>query len=65
MASRRDLGPDVAAALDWVGDYACTKNALGRLDPVATAPLDTTEPGMSWTREGDRFGHDSRAGRLS
>ena len=28
-------GPDVAAALDWVGGFACTRDALDRLDPAA------------------------------
>jgi SAM-dependent methyltransferase len=28
-------GPDVAAALDWVRGFACTSNALKRLDPAA------------------------------
>jgi SAM-dependent methyltransferase len=30
-------GQDVAAALKWVGGFADTKNALGRLDPAAAA----------------------------
>jgi SAM-dependent methyltransferase len=30
-------GPDVAAALDWVRGFACTKNVLDRLDPAAAA----------------------------
>jgi len=25
----------VAAALDWVGGFACTREALGQLDPAA------------------------------
>ena len=29
------FGPDVAAALDWVGDFAYTRDVLGRLDPAA------------------------------
>lgn len=28
-------GPDVAAALDWVGGFACTSEVLKRLDPAA------------------------------
>ena len=28
-------GPDVAAALDWVCGFLCTREALGRMDPVA------------------------------
>jgi SAM-dependent methyltransferase len=30
-------GPDVAAALDWVRRFACTREALRRLDPAAAA----------------------------
>jgi SAM-dependent methyltransferase len=30
-------GRDVAAALDWVRGFACTREALGRLDPAAAA----------------------------
>jgi len=30
-------GPDVAAALDWVRGFACTSDALKRLDPAAAA----------------------------
>ena len=30
-------GPDVAAALDWVRRFACTREVLGRLDPAAAA----------------------------
>ncbi len=30
-------GPDVAAALDWVRGFACTSEALKRLDPAAAA----------------------------
>jgi hypothetical protein len=30
-------GPDVAAALDWVRGFACTKDALKALDPAAAA----------------------------
>ncbi len=30
-------GPDVAAALDWVRGFACTSEALNRLDPAAAA----------------------------
>jgi SAM-dependent methyltransferase len=30
-------GPDVAAALDWVRGFACTRDALGRLDRAAAA----------------------------
>ena len=30
-------GPDVAAALDWVGGFACASEALKRLDPAAAA----------------------------
>jgi SAM-dependent methyltransferase len=31
------FGPDVATALDWVGGFACTREALGRLDPDGAA----------------------------
>ncbi len=27
------FGPDVATALDWIRGFACTREALGRLDP--------------------------------
>ena len=30
-------GPDVAAALDWVRGFACTREVLSRLDPAAAA----------------------------
>jgi ubiquinone/menaquinone biosynthesis C-methylase UbiE len=30
-------GVDIAAALDWVGGFTCTSEALRRLDPVAAA----------------------------
>ena len=30
-------GPDVTAALDWVRGFACTSEALNRLDPAAAA----------------------------
>jgi SAM-dependent methyltransferase len=30
-------GPDVAAALDWVRGFACTRGVLDRLDPAAAA----------------------------
>ena len=28
-------GPDVGAAMDWVGGFACTGEVLKRLDPAA------------------------------
>jgi SAM-dependent methyltransferase len=31
------FGPDVATALDWIRGFACTREALGRLDPDAAA----------------------------
>jgi len=31
------FGPDVATALDWIRDFACTREALNRLDPAAAA----------------------------
>jgi len=31
------FGPDVATALDWIRGFACTREALGRLDPDAGA----------------------------
>jgi SAM-dependent methyltransferase len=31
------LGPDVSAALDWIRGFACTREALDRLDPAAAA----------------------------
>jgi SAM-dependent methyltransferase len=31
------FGPDAAAALDWIGGFASTRNVLSRLDPVALA----------------------------
>jgi SAM-dependent methyltransferase len=30
-------GPDVAAALEWIRGFACTSEALNRLDPAAAA----------------------------
>ena len=29
------FGPDVATALDWIRDFACTREAFDRLDPAA------------------------------
>ncbi len=29
------FGPDAATALDWIRGFACTREALGRLDPAA------------------------------
>ena len=31
------FGPDVATALDWIRSFACTGEALNRLDPAAAA----------------------------
>jgi hypothetical protein len=31
------FGPDVATALDWIRDFACTREALNHLDPAAAA----------------------------
>ena len=31
------FGPDVATALDWIRGFACTREALARLDPAAAA----------------------------
>jgi hypothetical protein len=31
------FGPDVATALDWIRGFACTREALDRLDPDAAA----------------------------
>jgi SAM-dependent methyltransferase len=31
------FGPDVATALDWIRGFACTREALDRLDPAAAA----------------------------
>jgi hypothetical protein len=31
------FGPDVATALDWIRSFACTREALNRLDPAAAA----------------------------
>jgi SAM-dependent methyltransferase len=33
-------GPDVAAALDWVHGFTCTREVLKRLDPAAAARAD-------------------------
>ncbi len=33
-------GPDVAAALDWVRGFTCTRAVLNRLDPAAAARAD-------------------------
>jgi SAM-dependent methyltransferase len=33
-------GPDVAAALDWVHGFTCTREALKRLDPAAATRAD-------------------------
>jgi SAM-dependent methyltransferase len=33
------FGPDVAAALDWIGGFASTRDVLSRLDPTAAARI--------------------------
>jgi SAM-dependent methyltransferase len=37
VRERMYFGPDVATALDWIRGFACTREALDRLDPDAAA----------------------------
>jgi SAM-dependent methyltransferase len=55
-------GPDVSAALDWVGGFACTKNALDRLDPAAAArALERLREMLAAHMSDDGVWFDSRA----
>ena len=56
------FGPDVAAALDWVGDYAYTKNVLDPLDPAAAArALERLREMLAAHLSGNGVWFDSRA----
>ena len=56
------FGPDVAAALDWIGDYAYTKNVLDLLDPAAAArALERLREMLAAHLSGDGVWFDSRA----
>ena len=55
-------GPDVAAALDWVRRFACTREVLGRLDPAAAArALGRLRDMLAAHLGGDGVWFDSRA----
>ena len=55
-------GSDVAAALDWVRGFACTREALDRLDPAAEARADGRLREMLAAHlSGDGVWFDSRA----
>jgi SAM-dependent methyltransferase len=55
-------GPDVAAALDWVRGFACTRDALGQLDPAAQGrALGRLREMLAAHLAGDGIWFDSRA----
>lgn len=55
-------GPDVAAALDWVRGFACTSDALDRLDPAAAErALGRLREMLAAHLTGDGVWFDSRA----
>ena len=55
-------GPDVAAALDWVRGFACTREMLGRLDPAAAArALGRLREMLAVHKSGNGVWFDSRA----
>jgi hypothetical protein len=55
-------GSDVPAALDWVRGFACTREALDRLDPAAEARADGRLREMLAAHlTGDGVWFDSRA----
>ena len=55
-------GPDVAAALDWVRGFACTREALERLDPAAMErALGRLREMLTGHLSGDGVWFDSRA----
>src|ERR1700729_775307 len=55
-------GPDVAAALDWVRGFACTRGALERLDPAAMErALGRLREMLAAHLSGDGVWFDSRA----
>ncbi len=55
-------GPDVATALGWVGGFACTREALSRLDPAAAArALGRLREMLAARMSGNGIWFDSRA----
>ena len=55
-------GPDVAAGLDWIRGFACTSEALNRLDPAAAArALGRLREMLAAHLSGDGVWFDSRA----
>jgi hypothetical protein len=55
-------GPDVAAALDWVSGFACTAEAIRRLDPAAAAQaLQRLRQALATHLTDDGVWFDSRA----
>ena len=55
-------GPDVTAALEWVGGFRCTSDVLGRLDPAAAAhALGRLREMLAARLSGDGVWFDSRA----
>jgi SAM-dependent methyltransferase len=55
-------GPDVAAGLDWIRGFACTSEALNRLDPAAAASaLGRLREMLAAHLSGNGIWFDSRA----
>jgi ubiquinone/menaquinone biosynthesis C-methylase UbiE len=55
-------GPDVAAGLDWIRGFACTREALSRLDPAAAArALERLREMLAAHLSGNGVWFDSRA----
>jgi SAM-dependent methyltransferase len=55
-------GPDVAAAIDWVRGFACTRDILSRLDPAAAArALGRLRETLATHMSGNGVWFDSRA----
>ena len=55
-------GPDVAAALEWIRGFACTREALNRQDPAAAArALERLREMLAAHLSGDGVWFDSRA----
>jgi hypothetical protein len=58
-------GPDVAAALDWVRRFACTRDALSRLEPAAADFLPGAHCGMASSHHGQQTANVSAETCLS
>lgn len=56
------FGPDVTAALDWVGGFACTRDVLRRLDPADAADaVERLRRTLAAHQHDDGVWFDSRA----